>query len=113
MFTELLSLDAATSDSANNPLVMMTDQYQLAMACAHWKNGTHEQRATFQLYFRRCPFGGSYVINAGLQSAVEYLQNFHFSDEQIAHLATLKSASGDRLFPADFLSALSSMAFSL
>lgn len=112
MLTELLSLDVVDGELNNNPLVMMTDQYQLAMACAHWKNGTHERQATFQLYFRRCPFGGSYVINAGLQSAVEYLQNFHFSDEQISHLATLKSASGDCLFPADFLSALSSMTFS-
>ena len=37
-----------------NPL--LTDFYQFSMVYAHWKNGRVNERAVFDLYFRKCPF---------------------------------------------------------
>jgi len=37
-----------------NPL--LTDFYQFSMIYAYWKNGRSEDKAVFDLYFRKCPF---------------------------------------------------------
>lgn len=36
--------------------VLLTDCYQIMMIYAHWKNGRHNIRAVFDLYFRKSPF---------------------------------------------------------
>jgi nicotinate phosphoribosyltransferase len=45
-----------------NPLVtaMLTDLYQITMTYAHWKIGKHNDRAVFELFFRKNPFKGTY-----------------------------------------------------
>lgn len=37
-----------------NPL--LTDFYQFSMIYAYWKNGRNDDKAVFDLYFRKCPF---------------------------------------------------------
>ncbi|SDX04187.1 nicotinate phosphoribosyltransferase [Marininema mesophilum] len=64
-----------------------TDKYQLTMMYAHWKNGSHRDRKAFDLYFRTLPFGNGYTVFAGLERAVDYLENLHFSDEEIHYLS--------------------------
>ena len=39
-------------------LALLTDLYQLTMACGYWKAGTADREAVFHLTFRRPPFGG-------------------------------------------------------
>lgn len=63
-----------------------TDKYQLTMMYAHWKNGTHTHRRSFELFFRSLPFGNGYAVFAGLERAVEYLEQLHFTTEDIAYL---------------------------
>jgi nicotinate phosphoribosyltransferase len=36
--------------------VLLTDSYQIMMIYAHWKNGRHNTRSVFDLYFRKSPF---------------------------------------------------------
>ncbi|TCP52617.1 nicotinate phosphoribosyltransferase [Tumebacillus sp. BK434] len=67
-------------------LTLNTDNYQLAMAYAHFCNGTHNQKTVFELYFRNLPFGSGYAVFAGLERVVHYLRNLRFSDEMIAFL---------------------------
>jgi nicotinate phosphoribosyltransferase len=43
-----------------NPL--LTDFYQFSMIYAHWKNGRVNDRAVFDLYFRKFPFGMNVCI---------------------------------------------------
>src|SRR5690606_35051630 len=64
-----------------------TDKYQINMMYAHWKNGTHRRRRAFDLYFRQLPFGNGYVVFAGLERAVQYLENLRFTEEDIEYLA--------------------------
>ena len=65
---------------------LLTDQYQLSMAYSYFRAGQHEKRATFEMFFRKTPFGGSYAVFAGLDGLMEYLVNFHFTDPEIAYL---------------------------
>jgi nicotinate phosphoribosyltransferase len=63
-----------------------TDKYQLTMMYAHWKNGTHTHRRSFELFFRSLPFGNGYAVFAGLTRALDYLENLHFTEEDLAYL---------------------------
>ena len=37
----------------NCSLALLTDLYQITMAYAHWKNGTHTKEGVFNLFFRK------------------------------------------------------------
>jgi nicotinate phosphoribosyltransferase len=63
-----------------------TDKYQLTMMYAHFKNGTHLHQRAFDLYFRKLPFGNGYTVFAGLERAVRYLMNLHFTEEDIEYI---------------------------
>ncbi|BCU76531.1 nicotinate phosphoribosyltransferase [Luteolibacter sp. LG18] len=98
-----------------NPAIspLLTDLYQLTMAAAAWQAGVAEQESVFHLFFRRLPFGGGYAIAAGLEPALEWLENFRFSPEDIAYLAALKAGNGGPLFKREFLDYLAAMKLAL
>ena len=66
-----------------------TDLYQINMGYAYFKDGVHERKAYFDVYFRKIPFGGGYAVFAGLEKVVEYLNSFEFTDSDIEYLAGL------------------------
>jgi len=68
---------------------MLTDLYQLTMAYGYWKNGVHQKNAVFDLFFRRCPFGGEFAIFAGLEQVLRFLETFKVTDAHLAYLKTL------------------------
>src|SRR5262245_25712324 len=70
-------------------LGLMTDLYELTMAAGYFAQGLAEQWATFELWMRRLPECRNYLVAAGLEQAVHYLQNLQFNDEQIAYLQAL------------------------
>ncbi|MFC5404026.1 nicotinate phosphoribosyltransferase [Cohnella soli] len=69
-------------------LTLHTDKYQINMMYAHWKNGSANERAVFEAYFRKLPFGSGYAVAAGLERIVDYIRNLAFDDEEIAYLRT-------------------------
>ncbi|XP_044485120.1 nicotinate phosphoribosyltransferase 2-like [Mangifera indica] len=73
-------------DAPTNPMVtpLLTDLYQFTMAYAYWKAGKHEERAVFDLYFRKNPFGGEYTIFAGLEECIRLIANFKFTEDEIS-----------------------------
>lgn len=83
--------DESTIPPPTNALVtpLLTDLYQLTMAFAYWKSGRHEDKAIFELFFRKNPFGGEYTIFAGLDECLKHLQHFRFSESDIAYLQTV------------------------
>ncbi|MEO8706881.1 MAG: nicotinate phosphoribosyltransferase [Kofleriaceae bacterium] len=98
-------------DVYGGSLALLTDLYQLSMACGYWKAGTSEHEAVFHLTFRRPPFGGGYAIAAGIAPALGYLRKLRFTDDDVAYLATIPDATGAPLFPAGFLTYLRELRF--
>jgi nicotinate phosphoribosyltransferase len=92
-------------------LALLTDLYQLTMACGYWKAGVAEREAVFHLSFRKEPFGGGYAIAAGIAPAIAYLRRLRFTDEDLGYLAGLRDHEGGALFPEGFLAYLRDLRF--
>lgn len=84
---------------------LLTDLYELTMLAGYLEHGMHEQPAVFDLFFRHNPFNGSYAIFAGLDTALSYLEELRFEDEELSYLAGLK------IFPPRFISYLEGFRF--
>ena len=85
-------------------LTMMTDLYQLTMMYGYYKNNMTGE-AVFDLFYRKPTDNISYAIMAGLEQAVEYIQNLGFTDEDIEYLRSLS------LFDEGFLKMLRDFKF--
>ena len=88
---------------ANN-LTLLTDLYELTMMQGYFKNPTN-QTVIFDMFYRNNPCGGGFAITAGLEQMIEYIENLHFTDEDIEYLRSLN------IFQEDFLEYLSSFHF--
>lgn len=84
---------------------LYTDLYQLAMGQAYFLDGIAERPVVFDYFFRTIPFGGGYVVFAGLEPLIETLEQLKFYPEDLAYLDTLG-------FHQDYLDFLASFAFS-
>ena len=60
---------------------MLTDLYQITMVYGYWKSGKQNDKATFDLFFRKNPFDGEFTIFAGLHECLKYVENFEITDE--------------------------------
>jgi nicotinate phosphoribosyltransferase len=105
-------VDDGIDDVYGGSLALLTDLYQLSMACGYWKTGAAEREAAFHLTFRRPPFAGGYAIAAGIGPALAYLRRLRFTEDDLAYLATIPDATGAPLFPAELLAYLGAMRFS-
>lgn len=85
-----------------------TDLYELTMAAGYFTAGKKDDIATFELSVRRLPEARNFLVAAGLQQAVEYLQNFKFTEEEIEYLRSLPQF---RHTPAEFFSFLKDLRF--
>ena len=92
-----------TSEKLN--LTMLCDFYELPMGNGYFEKGYKDRITYFDLFFRRCPDGGGFAIAAGLEQIIEYIQNLHFSAEDIEYLR------GRNLFSEEFLAYLADFRF--
>lgn len=90
-------------------LALLTDFYQLTMAYAYWKNGLADRESVFHLFYRRKPFGGGFAIAAGLETALSFLQNFHYSAADLSYLEQQRTPKGAAVFEPAFLDYLSQL----
>lgn len=67
---------------------LLTDLYQLTMAACYVGEGLDQRRASFELFVRHLPQEFSYIVAMGLAQALDYLEHFQFSAEQITALQT-------------------------
>jgi len=95
----------------NQSLALLTDLYQLTMVYGYWKAGLAERQAVFHINFRRWPFKGGFAIAAGLDTAIQFLQEFHFSSSDLTYLGELRDPHGKALFEKEFLDFLSRFSF--
>ncbi len=78
-------------------LTMLFDYYEMTMMNGYFENGMGNRIAYFDMFFRRVPDDGGFAIMAGLEQVVSYIENLHFSEEDIAFLASKK------IFSKEFL----------
>ncbi len=93
----------ALEELYGHSLALFTDLYELTMAYGYWKVGALQQDAAFTLFFRDNPFHGGFTLAAGLQFVIDYLQHLHFTDDDLAYLASLRGNDGQPLFAPAFL----------
>ena len=87
-----------------NP-AMLCDFYEMTMSRGYFEHGLKDKIAYFDLFFRNVPDGGGFAIAAGLAQLIEYVENLHFSKEDIDFLR----AKGG--FSEEFLEYLSTFRF--
>lgn len=96
-------------DQRYGSLALLTDLYQLTMAYGYFQQKVADQPAVFHLFFRNCPFRGGYAIAAGLETVLEYIEQFAFSPEDVQYLAQLRGNDGLPLFDVGFLDYLAAL----
>jgi len=84
-------------------LGLFTDRYELTMLRGY-READHTPESTFSLFFRSLPTNRGYVIAAGLEQAIAYVQDLTFGDEQLEHLR-------EEGFPEEFLAYLAEFEF--
>ena len=65
---------------------LLTDHYELTMVQASLHAGTADRRSVFELFPRRLPEGRRYGVVAGVGRALDAIESFRFSDEDVAQL---------------------------
>ena len=91
------------SDERN--LTMVMDLYELTMSNGYFLEGHEDHVATFEVFFRKIPDNGGFAIFAGLEQVIDYIENMHFSSEDIEYFRSLS------MFDERFLEFLSSYRF--
>lgn len=86
-------------------LTMLVDFYEMTMANGYLKNGMGDTVAYFDMFFRKVPDGGGYVIMAGIEQLCEYLKGLKFTPEDIEYLRV-------KGFSEEFLDYLADFKFS-
>lgn len=86
-----------------NGTPLFCDLYHLTMAQAWFLDGKAAEIKTSEAFFRKCPFGGSFLLCAGLREFAEWLAHWHFTKEDIDYLRKEKNADGTAKFDERFL----------
>lgn len=64
---------------------LLTDLYELTMAAGYLQTG-FDARATFELFVRNLPHRRNYLVAAGLEQVLDFLENVNFTREEIEFL---------------------------
>ena len=81
-------------------LTLLTDLYQLTMLNGYFEKNIHEDVVVFDMFFRKNACKSGYTIVCGIEQLVEYINNLHFSEEDLKYLKSLNLFSDKFL---DFL----------
>ncbi len=86
-------------------LTLLCDFYEFAMANGYFEAGIGDKIVYFDMFYRTVPDNASYSIAAGLEQVIDYIENLHFSDEDIDFLRTKE------IFHEEFLEYLRNFKF--
>jgi len=84
---------------------MMIDFYEFTMAQTYFDKGEKDRKVYFDVFFRSNPFDGGYTISGGLDSIIDYINNFKFTKRDINYLRSTGC------FKEDFLNYLKDLKF--
>ena len=71
---------------AKTNMTMLCDFYELTMGNGYFQTGLTDRICYFDVFYRSVPDQGGFAIAAGLAQVVEYIENLHFDEEDIAYL---------------------------
>lgn len=77
-------------------LTLLTDFYELTMMNGYFQKGKDKEVAVFDVFFRQHSLI-TYSIAAGLEQVVNYLENLHFTENDIEYLRGLNTFSEEFL----------------
>ena len=83
---------------------LFTDMYHPDAAYVSWVTGRNGL-TTFDLYARTAPFDGGYLLVAGLEAALEFVESFRYVPDELAFLARIRD------YDAAFLDELATLRF--
>jgi nicotinate phosphoribosyltransferase len=83
------------------------DFYHLTMVQSLFLDGEGDKEETFEMYVRKNPFGGAYVIAAGLGPVLLWLRDWGYDEQSVEYLRAQR-ATGAPVFNESFLSMLRS-----
>lgn len=86
-------------------LTLLTDLYELTMMQGYFRNKTANETVIFDLFYRSNPCGNGYSIMAGLEQAIKYIKELHFTRADIEYLRSLN------MFEESFLDYLGDFKF--
>ena len=86
-------------------MTMLCDFYELTMGNGYFQTGFKDRITYFDVYFRSVPDGGGFAIAAGLEQLIEYIEDLHFDEQDIAYLR------GKGIFCEEFLEYLRTFRF--
>lgn len=89
----------------NRNLTMLMDFYEFTMSNGFFTCGLKDKTVCFDMFFRKNPDGGGFVIMAGVEQVIEYIKNLKFDDEDIEYLR------GKNMFNEGFLEYLKNFEF--
>lgn len=94
-------------DDPHSGRALLVDLYELTMAAAYFEHRI-DCRATFELFVRQLPPERAYLVAAGIESALEYLESLRFTDDDIRFLRSLPAF---RTVSAEFFDYLKTFRF--
>src|SRR5579884_3894145 len=68
---------------------LYADMYHPDAAYVSWLTDRNGE-TTFDLYTRTAPFGGAYLLVAGLEMVLEFVQSFRYTEEELEFLARIR-----------------------
>ena len=77
---------------------LLMDTYQITMAYAYWKNGTHARPAAFDLLFRKNPFNGEFTVFAGLEECLRFVHPVHPRGHRVRQERPIARSMDPRFF---------------
>lgn len=84
---------------------MLCDFYELTMGNGYFVSGMKDKITYFDLFFRQIPDGGGFAIACGLEQVIDYIEQLHFSEEDIDFLRS------KNIFSEEFLDYLRDFKF--
>lgn len=85
-------------------LELIADFYEFTMSNGYFTKNKNE-KAYFDVFFRKVPDNGGYAIMAGLEQIIEFIQNLKFDKEDIEYLRSQK------IFSEEYLAYLANFKF--
>ncbi len=86
-------------------ITMLMDLYELTMSNGYFSDTYTDEQVVFDVFYRKNPDNAGFSIFAGLEQVIEYIENLHFDEEEIAYLRSLQ------IFKEEFLTYLSTYQF--
>ncbi|MCL2010045.1 MAG: nicotinate phosphoribosyltransferase [Synergistaceae bacterium] len=88
------------------------DFYHLTMAQSLFLDGEGDKDETFEMFVRKKPFGGAYIVAAGLGPVLSWLRGWGYDEDSVGYLRAQR-ANGVPVFHEPFLDMLGSASLEL